>query len=413
MILMSKKSGIIFFVLAFFSLLIGFLLNEDVSGGGTSGDFYHTLSYVVELKKNIFAVSEVTVHLPLHYIILSRIDSLFNDTTILRFVFLIISISVPLIFYLCLKIKFISLSSNRALIISSLIFLFPSFRYSAIWANAHITALIFFLLSTYFFLKVKKFSLSNINIYLNLLFLSLATYSRQYYALFFLFYLYLYYKNFKFLYFLFISFYIFLLSIPGWILIYYNPQFLLGDNEAPIFSLKLYNSLLISSSIILFYFIPVIFIIVSKNKNFFYKNYFFLNIITLVSFFIVLLSSIFFDYNFRLGGGVFLKASRYFFSNNLLFYLTSIIGFIIIFYIASKHKENLIILIILLFGFSGSYVLQKYYEPMFFIIIYLYLKSNFHRNLLNRKFIFFSYLYYFFYYLASVVNSFYKFSTSI
>ena len=31
------------------------------------------------------------------------IDSLFNDTTILRFVFLIISISVPLIFYLCLK----------------------------------------------------------------------------------------------------------------------------------------------------------------------------------------------------------------------------------------------------------------------------------------------------------------------
>jgi hypothetical protein len=79
---MSKKSGIIFFVLAFFSLLIGFLLNEDVSGGGTSGDFYHTLSYVVELKKNIFAVSKVTVHLPLHYIILSRIDSFFNNTTI-------------------------------------------------------------------------------------------------------------------------------------------------------------------------------------------------------------------------------------------------------------------------------------------------------------------------------------------
>jgi len=413
MILISKKSGIIFFVLAFFSLLIGFLLNEDVSGGGTSGDFYHTLSYVVELKKNIFAVSEVTVHLPLHYIILSRIDLLFNDTTTLRFVFLIISISVPLIFYLCLKIKFISLSSNKALIISSLIFLFPSFRYSAIWANAHITALIFFLLSTYFFLKVKKFSLSNINIYLNLLFLSLATYSRQYYALFFLFYLYLYYKNFKFLYFIFISFYIFLLSIPGWTLIYYNPKFLLGDNEAPIFSLKLYNSLLISSSIILFYFIPLIFIILLKNKNFLFKNSSFLIISALISISIVLISSIFFDYNFKIGGGIFAKASRYLFSNNLLFYLSSIFGFIIIFYIAREHRDNFLILSIILFGFSGTYVLQKYFEPMFFMILYLYIKTNFYKYLLNMKFIFISYLYYFFYYIAALVNSFYRFSTSV
>ena len=413
MISMHNKSGIIFFVVTFSTLLIGFLFNEDVSGGGTSGDFYYTLNYVAELKENIFAVSEFTVHLPLHYIILSRIDYFINNETILRFLFLIISISIPLLFYLCLKIKFISLSSNKALIISSSIFLFPSFRYSAIWANAHITALIFFLLSTYFFLRVKKFSLYNINIYLNLFFLAMATYSRQYYALFFLFYLYLYYKNFKFLYFSLISFYIFLLSLPGWVLIYYNPQFLLGGNGAPIFSLKLYNSLLISSSIILVYFIPLIFFILLKKRDFFYKNYFFLSIFTLISFFIVLFSSIFFDYNFKLGGGVFLKASRFFFSNNLLFYLTSIIGFIVIFYLASKHKDNLIILTILLFGFSGSYVLQKYYEPMLFIIIYLYLKTNFNSNLLNLKFILFSYLYYLFYYLASLVNSFYKFSISI
>ena len=265
MISMHNKSGIIFFVVTFSTLLIGFLFNEDVSGGGTSGDFYYTLNYVAELKENIFAVSEFTVHLPLHYIILSRIDYFINNETILRFLFLIISISIPLLFYLCLKIKFITL----------------------------------------------------------------------------------------------------------------------------------------------------IFIIWLKKRDFFYKNYFFLSIFTLISFFIVLFSSIFFDYNFKLGGGVFLKASRFFFSNNLLFYLTSIIGFIVIFYLASKHKDNLIILTILLFGFSGSYVLQKYYEPMLFIIIYLYLKTNFNSNLLNLKFILFSYLYYLFYYLASLVNSFYKFSISI
>jgi hypothetical protein len=413
MISMYKKSGIIFFVVTFSTLLIGFLFNEDVSGGGTSGDFYYTLNYVIELKENISAVSEVTVHLPLHYIILSRIDYFINNETILRFLFLIISILVPFLFYLCLKIKFKSLSSNDALIISSLIFLFPSFRYSAIWANAHITALIFFLLSSYFFLKIKIFSNLNINIYLNLFFLSLATYSRQYYALFFLYYLYFYYKNFKPLNFIYIVFYIFLLSAPGWILIYNNPQFLLGGSGSPMFSFKLYNSLLIISSIVLTYFIPLIFIILFKNKNFLLKNSSFLIISALISISIVLISSIFFDYNFKIGGGIFAKASRYLFSNNLLFYLSSIFGFIIIFYIAREHRDNFLILSIILFGFSGTYVLQKYFEPMFFMILYLYIKTNFYKYLLNMKFIFISYLYYFFYYIATLVNSFYKFSTSV
>ena len=408
-----KNNGIILFVVAFFTLLVGFFLNEDVSGGGTSTDFYVTLSYVTDLKYSLFVSSEITIHLPLHYIILSRIDYFINNETILRFIFLLISILVPFLFYLCLKIKFKSISSNDALIISSLIFLFPSFRYSAIWANAHITALIFFLLSSYFFLKIKIFSNLNINIYLNLFFLSLATYSRQYYALFFLYYLYFYYKNLKPLNFIYIVFYIFLLSSPGWILIYNNPKFLLGGSGSPMFSFKLYNSLLIISSIVLTYFIPLIFIILLKNKNFLFKNSSFLIISALISISIVLISSIFFDYNFKVGGGVFAKASRYLFSNNLLFYLSSIFGFIVIFYIAGEHRDNLIILSIILFGFSGSYVLQKYFEPMFFIILYLHIKTNFYKYLLNMKFIFISYLYYFFYYIAALVNSFYKISTSV
>lgn len=413
MLNLYKNNGIIIFVVAFFTLLVGFFLNEDVSGGGTSTDFYVTLSYVTDLKYSLFLSSEVTIHLPLHYILLSKIDYLVNDQTILRFIFLLISILVPFLFYLCLKIKFKSLSSNDALIISSLIFLFPSFRYSAIWANAHITALIFFLLSSYFFLKIKIFSNLNINICLNLFFLSLATYSRQYYALFFLYYLYFYYKNFKLLNFMYVVFYIFLLSIPGWILIYNNPQFLLGSSGSPMFSFKLYNSFLIISSIVLTYFIPLIFIILLKNKNFLFKNSSFLIISALISISIVLISSIFFDYNFKVGGGIFAKASRYLFSNNLLFYLSSIFGFIIIFYIAREHRDNLIILSIILFGFSGSYVLQKYFEPMFFMILYLYIKTNFYKYLLNMKFIFISYLYYFFYYIAALVNSFYRFSTSV
>jgi hypothetical protein len=413
MIISFNKRGIIIFLISAFTLLVGFFFNEDVSGGGTSGDFYSTFGYVTELKENIFAISEVTIHLPLHYLILSKINYFTNDMVLLRFVFLIISISVPVLFYLCLKNRFATLSKNHALIIASLIFLFPSFRYSAIWANSHVTALIFFLLSIYFFLRVKNFFFYNLNIYLSLFFLSLAAYSRQYYVLFFLFYLYFYYNNLKFWYFLIISFYIVLLSVPGWLLIYYNPAFLFGGGGAPIFSLKLYNSLLVSSSIIFVYLVPVIFIILLMKRNFFYKNFFLLSVVIFSSILIVFISSIFFDYNFKLGGGVFLKASRYFFSNNLLFYFSSVIGFIIIFYLASEHKHNFIILTILLLGFSGTAVLQKYYEPMFFIILYLFIRTKLHKNLLNLKSTIFSYLYYFFYYIASLINSFYKFSLSI
>lgn len=406
--------GILIFFTCIFTLFIGFFFNEDLSGGGTSADFYSTLSYVLELKQNILAVPKVTVHLPLHYIILSRINFFIQDITSLRIAFLIISISVPILFYFCLRIKFISLSKEKALLISSLIMLFPGFRYSAIWANAHITGLIFFLLSIYFFFKSQKVKFSlNKYIFFNLFFMSLATYSRQYYALFFIFYLYFYFNNYKLFYFLLISFFIFILSVPGWMLIYYNPSSLLGIGSVPIFSLALYNSLLVSSSIIIFYLLPLIFTILFTQKKFFDKKIFFLSIIFIFSIFIVSMFSIFFDYNFRLGGGVFLKSSRYFFSNNLLFYFSSVIGFVSIFYFSYENKYNLAIFTILLFGFSAVSVLQKYYEPMFFMILYLLINTNLNKYLFDLRYIFISYLYYIFYYFSCLANSFFKFSLFI
>jgi len=410
----NDNIGALTFFTCIVTLFVGFFYNEDLSGGGTSADFYSTLTYVIELKKNIFAVPKVTVHLPLHYLILSRINFFIHDIANLRLIFLVISIFVPVLFYFCLRIKFNFISKNKALIISSLIMLFPGFRYSAIWANAHITALIFFLLSIFFFFKSQKIEFTlNKYLFFNLFFMSLATYSRQYYAIFFLFYLYFYFYKCKLSYFLFISFYIFILSVPGWILIYYNPTFLLGIGSVPILSLALYNTLLVSASIITVYLLPLIFTILFIDKSFFYKNFFFLCVMSLLSVVIVLIFSIFFDYNFRLGGGVFLKASRYFFSNNLLFYFSSVIGFISIFYLSYENKNNLVIFLILLFGFSAVSVLQKYYEPMFFIILYLLINTNLNKYLFNSKFIFISYIYYIFYYFSCLINSQFKLSSFI
>ena len=132
------------------------------------------------------------VHFPLHHIILSRLIYLIEDQNSLRLFLCIISISVPLLFYYNLKIKFNNIDKNILLFLASLIFILPSFRYSAIWANNHITASIFFLLSTLFFLKWEKKGINNelnINLILNVFFLSLAVYTRQYYALFFLYFI--------------------------------------------------------------------------------------------------------------------------------------------------------------------------------------------------------------------------------
>ena len=55
-----------------FSLFLGFILNEDLSTGGSKMDFYHTWPLVINFSNNIFDSShEFTRHFPFHYIILS------------------------------------------------------------------------------------------------------------------------------------------------------------------------------------------------------------------------------------------------------------------------------------------------------------------------------------------------------
>ena len=140
------------------SLLIGFYFNEDSSGsGGFIADFSNTWGYVEALKENILIrPSNWTVHTPLHYILISKLSILFENKTFLRLAFCLISIFMPILFYECLKIKYPNVSNKLLLIFASSILLLPSFRSAAIWANNHMTALIFFLLTTLFYLKWKK-----------------------------------------------------------------------------------------------------------------------------------------------------------------------------------------------------------------------------------------------------------------
>ena len=137
------------------SVFIGFYFGEDSSGtGGHINDFNNTWQLVLNFQESLFIdFTQWIIVFPLHYIILSQIQHLAQDKYLLRLIFCFISLVVPYLFYLCLRNKFVKEDRNLLYLFSLIIFLLPSFRSGAIWANSQITALIFFLISLFFFTK--------------------------------------------------------------------------------------------------------------------------------------------------------------------------------------------------------------------------------------------------------------------
>ena len=406
-------SKIIYFLLSL-TLFIGFFFNEDSSGsGGFIDDFNNTWPYVELLRENLFVLpSQWVLHTPLHFILLSKVYILIESKYFIRFFYCLFSISVPFLFYLCLKINFPKQNKSNLLTLASLTFIFPSFRSGAIWANDHITAIFFFLLFLIYFLKWIKqpnFKELNINIYLQLIFLALAVYTRQYYALIYIYCMYVYFKKLDFFNFFKLFFIVFIFSIPGFILIYYDP-ILLNLN----FDTKLYNTILLNSSILSLYLIPIYFVIIffSEEKLETTKKQQYLFI--LISVTIVLFFSNLFNYNPQIGGGYFLKLSYLLMNNEILFFITSIIGIFLLINIAKDNIDNTIIILLLIFGLSARLIFQKYFEPMFFFILFLMIKSDILKTYLNKiKNIYFLYFYYGIYLITAIINNIYKITKTV
>lgn len=386
------------------SLFLGLLLNEDASGIGTSNDFNNTWEYVERLKNNyFFDGSEWTRLLPFHFIFLSVLHTIFDDIFIVRLIFCSISIFIPILFFKNLVLKYGSENKGKLLIISSLILLLPFFRSSAIWPNPHILSLLFLLISILFFQKcsIELNKKINLNLILHVIFLSLAIYTRRYYVFLFIYYIFIYYKYLKPKEFVLIIFFIFLLSVPGFILIFKFPYYV----ESSGYSLKFYNSIPVISSIFLLYVIPFLnfqfFKIISSRANIFF-------ILSILSTFIF---AYYFDYNPRVGGGIFMKISNIFIQSNYLFFLTSLTGFYILLKLVEKNKENLILIFLVFLTFSNNYMLQKYFEPLWFIILFLILDLQFFRQLIKTKFqVFFVSIYFLTYSISALLNSYYKIS---
>ena len=376
---------IIFLILLpILSLFIGFALNEDLSTGGAAYDFNLTWPIIFDYSNLNFLGTNgniPTVHMPLHYGLLSLVYLAFNDQYIVRLFYLLFSFLLP--FFLYLNLTKIYNQNKIILIIFSLSFLFvPLLRASAIWSNSHLTATIFFLIGNYFYLKSKE---KNIFIYkiFNLLFLSFAIYSLQTYLILFLYYLYNYFTLEKFNNFIKLFLFSAVMALPGLFFIILNPR----TAAVGVYITRdiLYTISTNFSVIFLFLF----FLIFNKqNLITVFNEIKILNKIEIIIIFFlfcfVFYNQDLFISNIKLGGGFFYKLFYFILNNNLIFIISSLLG-IITSYILIKHEPKFLGIFIIINLMNLNYVIyQKYFEPLFLIIVIILFKNFLISNIISN-----------------------------
>ena len=408
------KNNIILIFLAIIpilSLLIGFFLNEDLSTGGSKWDFDLTWPIVINYSNLNFS-TDITRHMPLHYVLLSLANVSFNDQNLVKIFYLFFSFLLPIFLYLNLT-KIYNYKKSILIIFSSCFLFIPLFRASAIWSNAHLTATIFFLIGNFFYLKSQK---KDIFIYkiLNLLFLSLAIYCIQTYLLLFLFYLYNYFSSEKINNFIKLFLFSALLSLPGLFFIILNPRIIdLGN----VMSRDIFYTISNNFSVIFFFLLFLLFnkesflIIINAIKN--------LTKVEIVSIFLIVF---FVFYNRELftldprlrGGGFFYKLSYLIFKNNLIFIFSFLLG-LITSYILIKYEPKFIYIFITLNLMSLNFIVyQKYFEPLMLIMVSILFKNFLINNILSsfkNTLIFYSLI--FLYFMVAYINILNKISNNL
>jgi len=353
------------------------LLNYNIQTktGGVVSDLVTHWNYIISLKKDLSNLITITLgvdsnlmNFPLHHLIFSQLSFINSLNTYLISV-LIISFLLPLILYFLLKQRFGNFDKSTILMLSSLIFILPVFQYSAIWGNNHNTALIFFSLGIFYFNSFIKTNFkNNANLIFSIIFLALASYTRQYYAFFFVFLLIHLVNRINFKRFVFVSLFIASCAVPGLYFLILNPILLFGYKQN---MTNVNSSVLVSASMILFYLIPFVVqtIINNYERHKFNLSYLFDKKIFIISIVTSFLCSLNFIYNSNIGGGVFLKLSYFLFDNPYLVIPFSFFGIYFLIYFSQNTLSNYVLVVLLLITFSSGYfIFQKYFEPMFYII---------------------------------------------
>jgi hypothetical protein len=195
----------------------------------------------------------------------------------------------------------ISIKREKALLLSTIIFVSPYFRSSAIWSTTDNTALLFFLISVFFFLKINKLrnDYKYLYTFLSIIFLSLSALTRFYYITFILYFIFELIKKNDFKYILINGIFSLIIFFPS-VAYYFITKKLLHNFMTD----NIFNNIYINISIFFFYLIPFIFFSVEKTfhfLNFLKKNFKKMLLITII---LTIFFSNFDYYNNNYGGGI-------------------------------------------------------------------------------------------------------------
>ena len=404
----SKKNILIIFIFILFylTLLIGFYINEDSAGGAIQDYKYHLRVKEFFLDSNIYGLKNYmetnAVHSPVFIIFFKYLSLFGNDLG--RFLFVNISVLLPIFFYLSLNTKF----KNHYIllfVLSNFFFLSPYFRSSAIWPGDENLALLFFSLSIYCycsFINSNKELSKVILLILNITFLAVASYFRPTYSLFTILFFYeMVFKNFRLNYFYIYFFFSLILAFPAFYYIFIMDvkyfYHIIGSSH-------FINSFPLTYTVMFFYLFPFIILMFKSREKIIVFN--FINFILTII--LSLLVFIFFNYKPITGGGIIYIAQNKYFDGNIIFSLI----FGICFYLTNQFlqinnfKNMIILIILLLFEIDFQFYMETY-DPLFLICLFLLfdtkLISNFINNGFNKNLIFlYSYLVIF--YLTKITN---------
>ncbi|WP_440934850.1 hypothetical protein, partial [Candidatus Pelagibacter sp.] len=388
---MSKKT--INFITLFFyiSLIIGFILGEDLNGGAKSDFIFY--ENIISNFSNNFKDSFLNYekfnerHSPIMIIFLSLLTKINFDIELIRLINLHINLLTIYFFFKCLNLKFYQVNKNYLYLISLVVFVSPTFRSLSIWPDSRAVGLLFFVISVKYFLEFqnsKKFNLALKNIF----FLSVASYFSPNFSVFSIYFFYYFLKinDFKKVLIFVLSncllalpaiYYIFILKVN-----FINLGLTPGSSETLLpnsIEFNISNKILCVTSIIFFYTIPVIF---GRNINFpiNIKNF----VLCIIFFIIYLICITSFNYkvNFT-GGGVFLHISNFFFKNNFLFFIICLISFYFLF-IKNFNFNNLSIIFLLIISNPQLTIYHKYYDPLVLILIFTLFNFKIKKDFFNN-----------------------------
>ena len=164
-------------------------------------------------------------------------------------------------------------------------------------------------------------------------------------------------------------------------------------------------SLASNISLITFY---LLFLINSKNLDFIKNKIIKLSkkeiLIIFTLFLYVVINFTAYD-NPMIGGGFFYKLSHLILSNNIIFFSSFLLGLFLCAIMIKEDRKFIYPLLIIVIMASNYIVFQKYYEPLFILLLTVLYKNYFIKNLLlNLKNISIFLLFVFFYFLSAAIN---------